>query len=140
MAYLKVYTRTKSPAGHVHHAIIPFDPGEPSEADAYARGADMMRKFVGAQWAVSVVCYGPCAALPVVCDPRSRDLIAGKIKPRATTRELLQLVHARSYGGGRDGLIELAKGGMLLEVYPGEFKLSDAGLWAIGLDEPAKAA
>lgn len=141
MAYIKVYSRGKSLTAHQsHHLIMSFTPGDESEQAAYLRAADTMRMFPGARWAVSEPCFHACAALPVVCDRRSLDVISRRERPRKTDRDYLVAIQ---YGGEvpRDNAVDLAMQGYTVESYPGRFELTDAGRFGIGLkDEPAPTA
>lgn len=128
--YIKVFSRGN---GRIdHHLIHFFKPGIDEETEAYYLASDEMRKYVGARWAVSEPCHDACAALPVVCDTRSRDAIASHVKPRFAWKEILRTVLAKTVSQERVVMIELAENGYVVESYPGRWELTDAGKWAIG--------
>lgn len=141
IAYIKIWSRLESPTRRIeHHAVYLFHPDTEEEQTAYNRAADVIRKYATARWAVSIVCHGPCAALPAICDTRSRDAMGQHAKPRGAWKEVLRKIHAKEPEvAQRDTLIEMAENGYVLETYPGRFALTDAGEWALGLKKPMVA-
>lgn len=135
MAYVKVYSlnRGNNTKGTRHHAIEFFKPGTPDEAIAYGRAADVMRNYPGARWAVSEVTGGLCAALPVLCDPRSREAVDRREKVSSHVKAILQSVHTGETTPEtpviyRDGMVDLARRGYCLEVFPNRWELTEVGV------------
>lgn len=136
MAYIKVFSRIEKPRGFAHHFIMSFRHASIEETEAYQRASDVMRATPTARWAVSEVCHGACSGLPVICDPRSIATIADRIRPPTALRPALENVYHATEYAPREVMIKLADSGYVLETRPDRWELTDAGKWAIGVEQP----
>lgn len=129
-AYVKVW-RDKPVALLLFCAFVP---GSSSEKTAYKKAAEVMRDNPGARWAVSTVCEGACAGLPVVAEGRRMRNPTNEQRKAFGPEERSLLTALASCVGpidaraeNRDLLVHLTLFAFAFEVAPGQWAATESG-------------